>query len=303
MKSAEMKSAESRSRKCTFSAVPLTANIGAEITGVDLSNELDEETFSAIRNAFYEYSVIVFRNQKITEEQQIRFSLRFGKLEKHVLSQYLHPRYPEIFIVSNIVENGRNIGAYDAGRYWHSDLSYKPAPSLASLLYAIEIPHHDSGQPLGDTCFASVTRAYDALPEAVKQRLVGLQALNSLEHRFKKLQADGDKNAIITEEQKKVSEAVHPVVRTHPVTGKKCIFVNEGQTDHILDLPEKEGEELLVLLCQQCIRKEFVYRHKWRVGDALMWDNCAAQHLAIADYQLPQRRLMHRTTLSGTVPF
>jgi len=295
--------AASRSISSTFSVVASGVGIGAEILGVDLSEDLDEKTFSAVENAFYEHSVIVFRDQRITEEQQIRFSRRFGDLEKHVLSQYLHPRYPELFIVSNIIENGRNIGAYDAGRYWHSDLSYKPAPSLSSLLYAIEVPHDDSGQPLGDTCFASVTRAYDALPEDIKKRLVGLKALNTLEHRFKKLQADGDINAIITDEQKELSEAIHPVVRTHPVTGKKCIFVNEGQTDHILDLPKEEGEALLNLLCQQCSRPEFIYRHKWRVGDALMWDNCAVQHLAIADYQLPRRRLMQRTTLSGSVPF
>jgi taurine dioxygenase len=286
-----------------FSVMRSETGVGAEIVGINLSQDLDEPTFAEVKAAFYEHSVIVFRNQKINEEQQIRFSRRFGELEKHVLSQYLHPRHSEIFIVSNIVENGRNIGAYDAGRYWHSDLSYSPKPSLASLLYAKEVPHDDEGNPLGDTCFASVTRAYDALPESIRQRIAGLKALNSLEHRFKKLQADGDPNAIITDEQKKISEAVHPVVRTHPVTGKKCIFVNEGQTDHIIGLSESEGRSLLEFLCKQCTRPEFVYRHKWKVGDALMWDNCAVQHLAIADYQLPRRRLMYRTTLSGTVPF
>ncbi len=289
--------------KQQVSVVPSGVGVGAEIVGVDLSQDLNDEAFGAVRDAFYEHSVVVFRNQKIPEEQQIRFSRRFGELEKHVLSQYLHPRHPELFIVSNIVENGRNIGAYDAGRYWHSDLSYSQKPSHSSLLYAKEVPLDDNGEALGDTCFASVTQAYDALPDEIKQKISGLKAVNSLEHRFKKLQADGDANAVITDEQKKVSEAIHPVVRTHPVTGKKCLFVNEGQTDHIIGLSETEGEALLELLCKQCSRPEFVYRHKWKVGDALMWDNCAVQHLAIADYKLPRRRLMYRTTVTGTVPF
>lgn len=285
------------------SVIPMNAGLGAEIARIDLFREMDDETFADIRKAFYEYSVIVFRNQKITEGQHIDFSRRFGEPEVHVLSQYLHPEHPEILIVSNIVENGRNIGIYDAGRYWHSDLSYRPRPSLGSLLYAMEVPHDDKGEPLGDTMFASVTAAYDALPEDVKQRVAGLKAVNSLNYRFEKLQKDGDANATLTEEQKKVSEAIHPVIRTHPVTGRKCIFVNDGQTAKILGIPEEESERLLKLLRAQCIRPEFVYRHKWKVGDILMWDNCAVQHLAVADYKLPQRRRMQRTTIAGTVPF
>lgn len=298
-----MQVAAKKDNSKSIQVVPMGPGIGAEIKGIDLSLDLDAEIFDQIQKAFYEHSVIVFRDQKMTPDQQIRFSRRFGDLEKHVLSQYLHPKHPELFVVSNIVENGRNIGAYDAGRYWHSDLSYAQKPSLGSLLYAIEVPHADNGEALGDTCFASVGKAYDDLPQNVKERAKGLKALNSLEHRFKRLQADGDDKAVITAEQKKASEAVHPVVRTHPVTGRKCIFVNEGQTDHILGLSKDESEELLKLLCTQCIKPEYVYRHKWRVGDALMWDNCAVQHLAIADYKLPRRRLMYRTTLSGTVPF
>lgn len=294
--------AMSRPNSKAVEVVPL-GPIGAEIRGVDLSQDLANEVFDRVREAFYKHSVIVFRDQRMTPEQHIRFSRRFGDLEKHVLSQYLHPQHPELFVVSNIVENGRNIGAYDAGRYWHSDLSYAAKPSLGSLLYAIEVPHDDEGKPLGDTCFSSVTMAYDSLPEDVKRQIKGLKAVNSLEHRFKKLQADGDAKAVITDDQKKVSEATHPVVRTHPVTGKKCLFVNEGQTDHIIGLEDEKGEALLKMLCAQAIRPEFQYRHKWRVGDALMWDNCAVQHLAIADYKLPRRRLMYRTTLSGTVPF
>jgi taurine dioxygenase len=293
----------SRKLEATFSAVPMDTGVGAEIVGIDLSKDMDDATFAEIRAAFYRHSVIVFRKQRITEEQQIAFSRRFGDQEIHLLTQYLHPHHPEILIVSNVLENGRNIGIYDAGRYWHSDLSYMPKPSLASILYALEVPHDEGGQPLGDTMFASVTAAYDALPENIKQHVAGLKAVNSLNHRFEKLQRDGDTSAKLTDEQRKVSEAVHPVVRTHPVTGRKCIFVNDGQTARILDVTEEESGKLLKILCSQCIRPEFVYRHKWQVGDVLMWDNCAVQHLAVADYKLPRRRRMHRTTIAGTVPF
>ena len=294
----------SQSTQQNFSVVPLGRFVGAEIKGIDLSRDLDDATFAKIRQAFYDHSVIVLRDQKITPEQQIAFSKRFGKQEVHVLSQYLHPKHPEVLVVSNILdEKGNHIGIYDAGRYWHSDLSYMPVPSSGSILYALEVPHNDAGEPIGDTLFASVTAAYDALPESVKERAKGLKALNSLHYRFEKIKADGDKNAKLTDEQRAKSEAVHPIIRTHPVTGRKCIFVNDGQTARILDIPQKESEELLNTLRSQVTQPEFVYRHKWRVGDVLMWDNCAVQHLAIADYKLPQRRLMNRTTISGTVPY
>ncbi len=298
-----------------FKVVPMTPEVGAEIVGVDLSKPLDDETFAGIREAYYRHAVIVLRGQdNITPQHQIDFSRRFGELEIHVLKQFLHPRHPEILLISNIVEDGRNIGLVDAGRYWHSDLCYKPVPSLGSALHAIEVPRDDSGRILGDTLFASVTHSYDALPDSLKQRVAGLKALNSLEHTFDRTRKDADirteqietkdiKRTQVTAEQKKLTEAVHPVVRTHPVTGRKCIFVNDSTTVKILDVPESESEDILGELRARCIRQEFVYRHKWQPGDLLMWDNCATQHQAVADYALPQRRRMHRTTITGTVPY
>lgn len=297
-----------------FSVVPLNPEFGAEIVGIDLSKPLDDETFAGVRDAFFRHSVIVFRDQRITEQQQIDFSRRFGALEIHVLKQFLHPRYPEILLISNVVENGKNIGIADAGRYWHSDLCYKAVPSMASALYSVELPHDDNGRVLGDTLFASVAGAYDALPERLKQRVAGLKALHSLEHTFDRTRKDADirteqidtqnlDRTRVSAEQKKLTEAVHPVIRTHPVTGRKCIYVNDSTTVKIHGIAESESEELLGELRARCIREEFVYRHQWRLGDLLMWDNCASQHQAVADYALPQRRRMHRTTISGTVPF
>lgn len=305
-----------KSTKQSFSIVPLNDDVGAEIAGIDLSMPLDEATFAGVRDAFFRHSVIVFRDQRITEEQQIAFSRRFGELEIHVLKQFLHPKHPEILLISNVVEDGRNIGIVDAGRYWHTDLAYKPVPSLGSLLHALEVPHDDEGRPLGDTLFASVAAAYDALPEDLKRRAAGLKALNSLEHTFDRNRKDTDirteqsqpeaervERTRVTAEQKKAAEAVHPVIRTHPVTGRKCLYVNDSTTIKIVDMPQREGEQLLSELRARCIRKDYVYRHNWRVGDLVMWDNCSSQHQAVPNYAPSQRRLMHRTTITGSVPF
>ncbi len=309
-----MASVVADNKRQKFSVVPLNSDFGAEITGIDLSCPMDDETFAAVRDAFFKNSIVVFRDQKITEEQQIAFSRRFGDLEIHVLKQFLHPRHPEILMISNVVEDGRNIGIVDAGRYWHSDLCYKAVPSMCSALYAVEIPRDDKGNVLGDTLFASTAASYDALPENLKRRLAGLKALNSLEHTFDRSRKDADirteqiddKNisrTTVNAEQKKVAEAVHPVIRTHPVTGRKCIYVNDSTTVKIVDVPASESEELLGELRARCIREDFVYRHKWRIGDLVMWDNCSSQHQAVADYALPQRRRMHRTTITGSIPF
>src|SRR3954469_1382229 len=154
-------------------------HLGAEISGVDLSNPMDDATFEEIRKAFFDNEVVFFRNQKITPAQQVDFTRRFGVLEQHVRKESRLEGHPEILIVSNVLdENGNAIGAQDAGRFWHSDLSYKAEPSMLSALYAVEVPFKD-GRVLGDTAFASTTAAYAALPEAMKQRLNGLKNVHS----------------------------------------------------------------------------------------------------------------------------
>lgn len=282
---------------------PCAGPIGATVTGLDLSDDIDADTFANVEQAWNEHSVLVFREQSLQPDDLVRFSRKFGALEIHVLDQYLHPGHPEVLVISNIVENGKQIGIADAGRYWHSDLSYMAEPSRGSILYAIEIPSED-GAPLGDTLWASAAAAYEALDEPMRRRLDGLEAAFSLGHRFEKLIKDGDKDAAMTDAQKeKVPEVVHPVVRTHPVTGRKSIFVNEGHTIRILGLPEDESRAMLEFLWAHCTRPEFVYRHRWQPGDVVMWDNIPTQHIAICDYALPQRRLLHRTTLTGSRPF
>jgi taurine dioxygenase len=278
--------------------------IGAEIVGVDLSLPVSDETFAWIEATFVERSVIVFRNQTIDERQHVAFSRRFGELETHVMRQYLHDGFPEILLVSNVHEHGRQIGLVDAGQYWHTDLCYEAVPSRCSLLYAREVPIREDGTALGDTMFSSAVAAYDALPEAMKRRIAGLRALHRYGDRYDAMRMAGSPRDPMTAEQReRLPGAIHPVVRTHPQTGRKAIYVNAGLTVRILDLPEDESRDLLAELCAHVTRPEFRYVHKWQVGDLLIWDNCAVQHCAVADYGPAQRRLMHRTTVRGSATF
>tara|TARA_Y100000588_G_C14227702_1_gene913890 strand:- start:609 stop:1475 length:867 start_codon:yes stop_codon:yes gene_type:complete len=281
---------------------PFDGVIGAEVLGADLSQAFAEAEQQLLIDAWSKYSVLVFRDQMVTPEQFMRFSRYFGDLEIHVLEQYLHREHPEIFVVSNILEDGKNIGTPDAGRYWHTDLSYLAEPSRGSILYAIEIPE-DDGKTLGNTLWASTAAAYEALPSATRDSIDTLKAEYSLGNRFNKLAEDDTQHIEMTDEQKaKTPSVIHPVVRTHPVTGRRGILVNEGHTTHIQGLPADESRALLEKLWAQCAKDEFTYRHEWQVGDVVMWDNTLTQHLAICDYALPQRRLLHRTTITGDRP-
>ena len=284
-------------------------HLGAEISGVDLSHSLDDNTFAQVANAFFDNEVVFFRNQNLTPEQQIAFTSRFGMLEHHVRKEARLADHPEIFILSNILDDrGKAIGAQDAGRFWHSDLSYKREPSLLSALYAIRIPVRD-GRPLGDTHFASSTAAYDALPEAMKQRLLGLKNVHSYrEYRIKNYAAQQDEmrrgirtvqeHAPTPEQLASVPDMATPVVRIHPVTKRKGLFVNEGHTSHMADMPREEGDALLKQLYAHITQPEFIYTHRWTPGDLLMWDNIAVQHKATFDYD-PLPRLLYRTTVRG----
>jgi len=287
----------------------LGKNLGARITGVDLSQPLDDATFAAVRQAFFDNEVVVLPGQKLTPEQQIAFTRRFGALEHHVRKEARLGNHPEIFILSNKLDaGGKAIGAMDAGRFWHSDLSYRTEPSLLSALYAVEIPVKD-GRPLGDTHFASSTAAYAALPEDLKQQLAGLKNIHSYrDYRLKNYaaQQEDERRGIRTvqehaptpEQLASVPDMATPVGRVHPVTGRKGLFVSEGHTAHMHGMPLEEGDALLRRLYDHITRPEFVYTHHWAPSDLLMWDNIAVQHKATFDYD-PLPRLLYRTTVRG----
>ncbi len=287
----------------------LGKHIGAAITGVDLSQPLDDHTFAQVSQAFFDNEVAVFAGQKLTPDQQIAFTSRFGVLEHHVRKEARLGDHPEIFILSNKLDaRGKAIGAMDAGRFWHSDLSYRTEPSLLSALYAVEIPLKD-GKPLGDTHFASTTAAYSALSDDLKQKISNLRNIHSYrEYRLKNYaaQQDDERRGIRTvqehaptpEQLASVPDMATPVVREHPVTKRKGLFISEGHTWKMEGMPRDDGDALLRRLYDHMIKPEFMYTHHWTPGDLLMWDNIAVLHKATFDYD-PLPRLLYRTTVRG----
>lgn len=286
-----------------MSVMPSGAALGAEIRGVDLAQDLDAATFGRIEDAFNRHGVIFFRGQRITVDQQIAFARRFGEVEINVNTQACLPGHPEVLLVSNIKEDGRYIGLADAGTTWHTDMSAYACPPRCSILHAIEVPRAADGTVLGDTIFASAAAAYDALAPELKTQLAGKRSTHSY---FAKMlarkRAVGLTREVTREHLDKTPPVAHPVFRTHPVTGRKCIYVTEGECTGIDGMEEGEALRLISTLHRHLIDPRFQYRHRWQAGDVLMWDNCTCQHLAVRDYGEEQHRLMHRVTVNGSVP-
>ena len=278
--------------------VPSKDVIGAEIQGVDLSQPLTDADFNRIEAAFNNHAVLCFPQQRLIEPQMIAFARRFGDVEKIFLTHYAHPQFPEIMYVSNIKENGRDIGHADAGRVWHTDMSYTARPPRATMLYALEIPV-ENGTVLGDTLFSSAADAYDSLPPETQRRIVNLRAIHQVAGRRART-GTGQGDQALRHQQPAV---IHPVVRTHPHTGRKCLYVSKGECQGIEGMPTNEALALIDELAEHTIDPRFQHTHRWRLHDLLMWDNCSVQHLASLDYQWPQhRRLMYRITVDGAVP-
>ena len=281
-----------------FEIRPFDAPLGAEVLGLDLAQPLDDAGFARVHRAHLDHHVVVFRDQRITPAQQVAFSRRFGPLQIHVLRQFQLPGHPEVLVVSNIVENGQPIGLGDAGHYWHSDLSYKPQPSLGSLLHAQELPSEG-----GDTLFADMHRAYDTLPEGLRRAIQGLKAEHWYLARYEELRRRNPWRPKLTDEQiAEVAPVVHPVVRTHPETGRLALFVSEHFTTRIVGLPERESADLLAELFAHSIKPEHVYRHRWAPHDLVFWDNRSVIHLAAGCPDHLRRRL-NRTTIEGDKPY
>ncbi|WP_244114538.1 TauD/TfdA dioxygenase family protein [Burkholderia gladioli] len=277
--------------------LPFDGALGAEIVGLDLSRPIGEDDFARIHRAHLDHHVVVFRDQRITPDEHVAFSARFGPLQRHVLAQFALPGHPEVLIVSNILENGQPIGLGDAGHFWHSDLSYKEKPSLGSLLHAQELPAEG-----GDTLFANMHLAWDALPKALKREVEGRRAEHTYLARYAELQARSPWRPNLTPEQIAQVKAVdHPIVRTHPETGRRALFVSEHFTTRIVGLPEDESRALLDELFAHSVRDEFVYRHQWREHDLVFWDNRSLMHLA-AGTPDHLRRKLYRTTIEGDAP-
>ena len=277
---------------------PFDGPLGAAVTGLDLSQPLADADFARIHRAHLDHHVLVFRDQRITPQQQIDFSRRFGPLQIHVLRNFQLATHPEILLISNIVEDGKPVGLGDAGHFWHSDLSYKEVPSLGSMLHAQELPAEG-----GDTLFANMHLAYDTLPAALRGAVEGARAEHSYLAQYAELQRRSPWRPNLTQAQiDEVKPVVHPVVRVHPETGRRALFVSEHFTTRIVGLPGDESRALLAELFAHSTRPEHIYRHRWQPRDMVFWDNRSLMHLA-AGCPNDQRRMLYRTTIEGDVPF
>ena len=268
---------------------PVSGALGAEIHGVDLSHRLSDSVFADIHQAFLDHSVIFFRDQQISPEQHIALASQFGQIN---VNRFFTPAegYPQIAEVRKEPEQKKNIG-----EGWHTDHSYDEAPALGSILLAREVPDHG-----GDTMFASMVRAYEALSDGFKVMLELLKARHSSRHIFghNAKYHDTDLQDRLHNPDDAVQDAEHPVVIRHPDTGRKVLYVNAGFTTGIVGWSQAESDALLSFLYEHGARPDFTCRFRWKKGSVAIWDNRATWHCAVNDYH-GQRRLMHRITLEG----
>jgi taurine dioxygenase len=278
--------------------VPLGAALGAEVRGVKVAAGVSGAQMSAIRDALHRHGVIVLRGQGLSPQDQVAFCKRLGTMRVSFMTDLAVEGVQELTVVSNIVKDGKPIGLVDAGALWHTDGSYLERPDMYTVLYSVQIPQRD-GKALGDTLFLSTAAAFDALPDTTKAKIIDAKAVHSLAHHIEKKKAANFKAPPVAKTAK--PDVVHPMVRTHPVTGRKCIYATEGHTKEVVGLAGSESAALLAELFAHVKKPEFVYRHRWELGDLLVWDNCSTQHLAITDYgDLPRR--LHRAGIEGPVP-
>ncbi|HEY4264569.1 MAG TPA: TauD/TfdA family dioxygenase [Micropepsaceae bacterium] len=279
--------------KTRLDIVPLSQHIGAEIRGMDLRERPDNETIHAIYQAWLDHLVLVFPGQTLSQEDLLRVTTYFGENGHLDRPAKYHPpgfsrMLPGIMLISNIRENGEPIGALPDGEMmFHHDMIHKEVPSKATLLYSVEIPSYG-----GNTLFASGYAAYETLDPAIRERLEGRLALHH--YNYGSTQRGDDRGT------EAFNECVHPIFRTHEDTGRKAVYVNRLMTVKILDMEPDESMRLLGALFDQAERTEFVYSHRWRKDDLLLWDNRCSSH-AREDFPSTERRLMLRTTVKGTV--
>jgi len=267
----------------------LSPAVGAEIMGVDLSQPIGPALAGQMQDIWHDNLVILLRDQKLSMEDQVRFAECFGPPARIHTKGHM-AGHEAVMLISNVRENGKLIGALPDGEMnFHTDQCHQERPAKASMLYAIEIPREG-----GNTLFANAYMAYETLPPEVKRRIDGKKAINGYDY-----------DAAATIRGTRLKEGVphysHPVVRTHPATGRKALYVNRLMTLQIEDMPPEESDELLAFLFDHQEQRPFVYEHVWRVGDILMWDNRCTLH-ARTDFSAAERRLMRRVTILGEKP-
>ena len=279
---------------------PISEVMACEITGVDLSKPLDDSTFAEIEQAFHDHQVIAIRGQKISPENQVAFTRRFGDIEPHNTTEFVIPDTPQVLVLSNDVRDGKPIGVIDAGDFWHSDSSHRKVPSKATILHSLRNPSEG-----GDTQFANMYLAYETLPAAVKLRIEGLQGIHAASKlKNKRVQVSKDRPGATDFYASRLGrpDVTHPIVMVHPATGRKALYISPRFTIGIAGMPEQEADELLDLLFDHQLKMDFQYHHKWHENDLVMWDNRCLLHKAGGGYQYPDIRLLHKTVVAGDKP-
>ena len=277
----------------TVQMKPLSSAVGAEIRGVDLSQPIDDSTFEIIRNYWHQHAVLCIPGQALEEVDQVRFAERFGELAMTLVEyESGKGRHPAVMYVTNEKKEGKYVGALPDGEmYFHSDMCYLERPVKATMLYAINIPSEG-----GNTLFANMYTAYDTLPIETKQRIAGHKAVNTYE------QGTSDTVTMRTRSESPASPSARsyaqPMVCTHPVTGRKAIYVNRLMTEYIVGMPRSESNSLLESLFDHQEQPRFTYEHRWTRGDLVMWDNRCILH-ARSDFNANELRKLRRVTVKG----
>jgi taurine dioxygenase len=273
-----------------LATVPLSDALGAEIIGVDVSEEISDTVFQQILDTWHENLVILFRNQNLDEEAQVRFAKRFGDLGTVNNRHNGRSLQPGVMYISNVRKDGKLVGALPDGEmFFHSDQCYIEKPSMGTMLYAMEVPSKG-----GNTLFANMYSAYETLPQSIKDEIDGLKALNVYDY-------DNNATKRGSEPREGIPSYVHPMVRVHPATGRKALYVNRLMTHHIVGIPREESDQLLDMLFEHQEQPKFVYEHVWTPGEVLLWDNRCSLH-ARSDFDASERRMMRRVAILGDKP-
>lgn len=273
----------------------LAEALGAEVSGVDLAQPLPPETFAAVRRAWHEHLVLRFRGQQLSDPQLLAFSRQLGELDPPGPNPYgraFLTDHPEMNVISNIRIDGMPIGGLGDGEaIWHADMTYVETPPMAAVLYALEVPPEG-----GDTYWANMHLAYDTLPPALKQRIAGREAIHDATYNSAGLLRKGYREV---RDPREAPGAHHPLVRTHPETGRKCLYLGRRRNSYVVGLEIADSEALLDALWAHATQPRFTFRQQWRAGDVLLWDNRCTLHRRDA-FDPAARRLMHRTQIKAS---
>jgi taurine dioxygenase len=275
---------------------PLKAGFGAEILNLDLTKAGDAELDGVVA-AFHRHGAILLRGQTLKPTALLAFVRRFGEAEGHTLQENTLPGFPNIYVLSNRIVDGRPIGAHNDGVGWHTDYSYKAEPVMSTMLYAVEVPPEGS-----DTLLADMCAAWDALTPQKQQQLDGLSLHHSYAH-FMENRAFGERMTLPEAIKRDNPDVVHPLIRRHPADGRKALWVSTGTVTEVVGMPNPQGLELIDELVEFVTQERFVYRHKWRVGDVLMWDNRCTLHTGTLYDDTKYIREMHRLWVKGDRPY